>query len=419
MRGERRSLSSYDSVISALLGLSGGSSLHSSAWRPAVLDACSRRTAGVLASMEYDSAFRGLWPWIASRAIECGEVVLYLDNDLRLREVIDYELEGTASMLRYQSVTLEGPTRSEIYRSVEASQVIHAVLRPCRTMPWRGEKWRECGHVVPQLCAVDIAIELDGRRAPWNGDSCNLERFPGGPHPKGSETPGTGRGPLIPASGRTFGHGRDGAFPSPGETSTQHHDRTTNGAVSTVGRPLREFGRSPRLGGPWPDRGHDTTGRLAFLDRHDSGGVGVHSADGGGKGAGASRYAGYTPRTGRTYPVESTSRHGRKIEGQGMVCGGCRETGGIVGRHKAMGKPIEPGTPNPGESVTDFRNRRYLEVYRQSFQNGQAGAQAELDNLGQVRFLQNLERMREAGRKDGRKNIDSPVPDSIPHNRLL
>ena len=149
---EHRSLAGYgDPLVAALAGLPVHSAVFSWGYRPAVLMACARRLEGVLAASDYDPAFSGLWPWIANCIIEEGEAVLFLDDSLTLRPVIDHELTGTASMLRYKTLTVEGPDRSEIHRSIGPEQVVHAVVRPSRTPTVAGGELERLRHCLPSI----------------------------------------------------------------------------------------------------------------------------------------------------------------------------------------------------------------------------------------------------------------------------
>ena len=132
-----------------------------SSWKPGILGACTSRLSGVLAGARVDPRVRPLLPFIARQIVESGEVVLLLDNDLRLLPVNGFEMQGTAESRLYKSLTINGPSRTVEYRNVSREQVIHAVIRPISTMPWRGEHWRQTGFTVPQLWAVDRAIQQD------------------------------------------------------------------------------------------------------------------------------------------------------------------------------------------------------------------------------------------------------------------
>ena len=133
----------------------------SNAWKPGILGACTSRLSGVLAGARLDARVRPLVPFISRQIVEAGEVVLLLDNDLRLLPVNGFELQGTAESRTYSSLTINGPSRTVEYRNVSREQVIHAVTRPIPTMPWRGEHWRQTGFTVTQLWAVDSAIHQD------------------------------------------------------------------------------------------------------------------------------------------------------------------------------------------------------------------------------------------------------------------
>lgn len=134
-------------------------------WKPGILGACTSRLSGVLAGARVDPRVRHLLPFIARQIVESGEVVLLLDNDLRLLPVNGFELQGTAESRTYSSLTINGPSRTVEYRNVSREQVIHAVTRPIPTMPWRGEHWRQTGFTVTQLWAVDRAIQQDAGAA--------------------------------------------------------------------------------------------------------------------------------------------------------------------------------------------------------------------------------------------------------------
>ena len=127
-------------------------------WRPAVLEATISRLSGVLSASKVEAGLRPLLPWISRRIVEYGEVLLLLDSDLRWQPVEDYELTGGASTRRYSSLTVQGPTRTQIYTGISRNQVAHCVLRPEPEQPWRGRRWTRCGAVVRQLSRVDIAI---------------------------------------------------------------------------------------------------------------------------------------------------------------------------------------------------------------------------------------------------------------------
>ena len=130
-------------------------------WRPAVLDSAIARLSGVLAGAKVEAPLRPLLPWIARRLVEFGEVCLLLDSELRWMPVEDFELAGSAAAKHYKSVSVQGPTKSLIYRNVSPDQIAHAVIRPEPAQPWRGQHWRNCGFVVRQLAAVDQAIQQD------------------------------------------------------------------------------------------------------------------------------------------------------------------------------------------------------------------------------------------------------------------
>ena len=132
-----------------------------SSWKPGIIGACTNRLAGVLAGARIDPRLRPLIPWIARQIVETGEAVVLLDNSLQLRPVSGYELRGTGENLSYESLTITGPSRSVEYRNVSRAQVVHAVIRPIPTMPWRGEHWRQTGFNVTQLWATDRAIQQD------------------------------------------------------------------------------------------------------------------------------------------------------------------------------------------------------------------------------------------------------------------
>ena len=130
-------------------------------WRPAVLDSAIARLSGVLAGAKVEAPLRPLLPWIARRLVEFGEVCLLLDSELRWMPVEDFELAGSAAAKHYKSVSVQGPTKSLIYRNVSPDQIAHAVIRPEPAQPWRGQHWRNCGFVVRQLAAVDAALQQD------------------------------------------------------------------------------------------------------------------------------------------------------------------------------------------------------------------------------------------------------------------
>ena len=83
---------------------------------------------------------------------------MLLDDALKLRPVVGYEMEGTDSRRTYTYVTVNGPTRTQEFRRVSPEQIAHCVVRPCPTMPSRGDSWRNCGAVVAQLARVDQAL---------------------------------------------------------------------------------------------------------------------------------------------------------------------------------------------------------------------------------------------------------------------
>ncbi len=130
-------------------------------WRPGVLESCISRLSGVLAASDSDPILAGLVPWISRRIVESGEVVLLLDDYLRLLPVEHYELQGSSSQRVYKSLTVAGPTRTLEYRGISPEQVVHAVFRPAPGMPWRGRSWRDSGYVVRQLAAIDVALRQE------------------------------------------------------------------------------------------------------------------------------------------------------------------------------------------------------------------------------------------------------------------
>lgn len=132
------------------------------AWEPAVLGACIERLSGVLAAADVDALVRPHLPWIARQMVTKGEVVLLLDDRLRLVPVEEFELAGSAASRRYRSLTTQGTSRSETYRTVSPEQVVHAVIRPEPNQPWRGRHWWNAGFAVRQLVYVDEAIRQAG-----------------------------------------------------------------------------------------------------------------------------------------------------------------------------------------------------------------------------------------------------------------
>ena len=138
----------------------------SGTWSPGVLAACVSRLSGVLSAGDVDPALLGLLPWIARQVVERGECVLLLDDALSLRPVSAYELTGSSSGRTYRTLTVNGPDRSQEYRNVSPSQVVHSVIRPVPNSPWRGQHWRQTGGIVAsQLrAAVDAAIEQEGKQ---------------------------------------------------------------------------------------------------------------------------------------------------------------------------------------------------------------------------------------------------------------
>ena len=131
-------------------------------WSPGVLNACVNRLSGVLNAGDVDPSLLGLVPWIARQLVEGGEVVMLLDDNLLLRPVSAYELTGSSAGRTYRTVTVSGPDRSSEYRNVSPSQVIHSVIRPVPTSPWRGQHWRQtAGIVADQLRSVDQAIQQE------------------------------------------------------------------------------------------------------------------------------------------------------------------------------------------------------------------------------------------------------------------
>ena len=131
-------------------------------WRPGVLASCISRLSGVLSSGDVDPILNGLLPWISRQIVMRGEVVLFLDNDLMLRRVQHYDLEGSDNRQIYHFLAVHGPSRTLEYRNVSPEQVVHCVIRPCPGQPWHGQHWRQVGYVVQQLCAVDLAIQQEG-----------------------------------------------------------------------------------------------------------------------------------------------------------------------------------------------------------------------------------------------------------------
>ena len=156
IRGEQ-----WGGLLSPLEGaiLTGGAY---GTWSPGVLAACVSRLSGVLSAGDVDPALRGLLPWIARQVVEGGECVLLLDDNLVVRPVSAYELTGSSSGRTYRTLTINGPDRSQEYRNVSPSQVVHSVIRPVPNSPWRGQHWRQAsGTVASQLRAVDIAIQQE------------------------------------------------------------------------------------------------------------------------------------------------------------------------------------------------------------------------------------------------------------------
>ena len=131
-------------------------------WSPGVLSACVSRLSGVLSAGDVDPSLLGLVPWIARQVVEGGEVVLLLDDDLALRPVSAYELTGSSAGRTYRTLTINGPDRSSEYKNVSPNQVVHSVIRPAPTSPWRGQHWRQtAGIVADQLRAVDQAVQQE------------------------------------------------------------------------------------------------------------------------------------------------------------------------------------------------------------------------------------------------------------------
>ena len=131
-------------------------------WRPAILSACISRLAGVLGACDHDPILTSLIPFISRKLVEDGEVLLLLDNELRLYPIEQYALQGTADRIIYESVTVQGPSRAQTYRNVSPRQIAHIVIRPSPARPWQGENWRWTGGVVvAQLLAADDAIRIE------------------------------------------------------------------------------------------------------------------------------------------------------------------------------------------------------------------------------------------------------------------
>ena len=134
----------------------------SGTWSPGVLAACVSRLSGVLSASDVDPSLLGLVPWISRQLVEGGEVVMLLDDNLLLRPVSAYELTGSSSGRTYRTLSVNGPDRSQEYRNVSPSQVVHAVTRPSPMSSWRGQHWRQAsGTVASQLRAVDTAIQQE------------------------------------------------------------------------------------------------------------------------------------------------------------------------------------------------------------------------------------------------------------------
>ncbi len=157
---EVRSASPGDAVIEAVLGGGG----YSGTSVPGVLGACTSRLSGVLASADIDVALVGILPSIARQIVWTGEVVLFLNPDLKLEIVTSYDMAGSAEN-RVYTIDINGPSRSLTYKNIGQDQICHAIVRPSSMAPWRGEGWRQtAGIVASQLAAVDAAIEQEGKQ---------------------------------------------------------------------------------------------------------------------------------------------------------------------------------------------------------------------------------------------------------------
>ena len=131
-------------------------------WRPSVLSACTNRVNGIFSSADCDPVLAGLIPWLSRKLVEDGECVLFLDDNLRLRPVTGYDLQGSTDNRVYRLLTVSGPTRSHEYKDIRPNQVVHAITRPSSLQPWRGESWRVSGgYAVQQLRALDCSLQQD------------------------------------------------------------------------------------------------------------------------------------------------------------------------------------------------------------------------------------------------------------------
>ena len=145
----------HDAVIEAVLGGGGYGGLSV----PGVLASCTARLAGVLASADTDPSLVGILPAIARQIVWTGEVVLFLNPNLKLEIVTSYDVVGTASS-RVYSIEIAGPSRSLTYKNIGQDQICHAIVRPSSMAPWRGEGWKQsAGIVADQIAAVDQAIK--------------------------------------------------------------------------------------------------------------------------------------------------------------------------------------------------------------------------------------------------------------------
>ena len=171
-RRETRSATPGDAVIESIL--SGGG--YASPSVPAVLSACVSRLSGVLASADIDVALVGILPAIARQIIWTGEIVLFLNPDLRLEIVTSYDMAGSAEN-RVYTIDINGPSRSLTYKNVGQDQICHSIIRPSPMAPWRGEGWKQsAGIVAVQLERqwIKPSIEQEGRQPRGSASACNV-----------------------------------------------------------------------------------------------------------------------------------------------------------------------------------------------------------------------------------------------------